>query len=165
MGYLFSATEILFPIYFKEYVSKLFPNQFYLRDTQIHSRGFFTVINNAQIIIKPEYRKNIQQLILTNKENIIKMAIKKSKSTTPAFSKTNLFPVRYIKVFIYERDKRIRHLRFSGIPDDMICTIEVNNTKTILSNDFDGIPQQIGQYRIVWNQKWIEQQKTKHFTV
>ena len=96
-------------------------------------------------------------LIRKNRKKILQLAIKKSKATVPFLSKENILPVKYIRLFIYDTNKRVRQLRYSGLIEELICTIEVNTTKRIKTIDISGgTAEQIGKYRIVWNKKWLE---------
>ena len=162
IGSLLSAMKTLFPIHYKKYLDTYFPKPFYLRETQLHSKKYFTVIADPSLIIKPEFQINVQDSIRKNKKRIVKLAIKKSKATIPFFSKTNLLPVKYIRLFIYDTDKRVRQLRNSGLIKELVCTIEVNTSRRIRTIDImGGTPEQIGKYRIVWNKKWLLSQGSR----
>ena len=159
IGTLWSSLKTIFPIHLNEYLDVYSPNPFYLRETQIHSKRYYTVVNDPSIIIKPQFQTNVQNLIRENRKKIVRLAIKKSKATVPFFSKANILPVKYIRLFVYDTDKRVRQLRNSGLIKELVCTIEVNTTRQIRTIDIiGGTAEQIGKYRIVWNRKWIEKQ-------
>lgn len=159
LGTLWSSLKTHFPIHFNKYLETYFPKPFYLRETQIHCKRYFTVIVDPSIIVKPNFQTDIQNLIRINRKKIVRLAIKKSKATVPFISKENILPVKYIRLFIYDTNKRVRQLRHSGLIEELICTIEVNTTKRIKTNDIiGGTAEQIGKYRIVWNRKWLEKQ-------
>ncbi|MBP1631267.1 MAG: hypothetical protein H6Q15_2160 [Bacteroidetes bacterium] len=159
IGTLLSSLRIIFPIHLKKYLDTYFPQPFYLRETQIHTKGYFTVIVDPSIIIKHKFQIDIQNLIRHNRQKIVRLAINKSKATLPYFSKTRLYPVKYIRLFVYDMDKRVRQLQNSGLIEELICSIEVNTTRRISTIDINGgTVEQIGKYRIVWNKKWLEKQ-------
>lgn len=162
LGNLWSSLNTLFPIYLNNYLDTYFPKPFYLRETQIHSKKYYTVITDPSIIIKPRFQTDIQNLIRNNKKKIVQIAIKKSKATVPFFSKANMLPVKYIRLFIYDTNKRVRQLRHSGLIEELVCTIEVNTTRRIRTIDIiGGTVEQIGKYRIVWNRKWLDKQGSR----
>lgn len=162
IGSLWSSLKTNFPIHFNKYLDAYFPRPFYLRETQIHSKKYFTVITDPSIVIKPNYHNDIQNLIRNNRKKIVKLTIKKSKKTVPFFSKANILPVKYIRLFIYDTDKRVRQLRYSGLIEELICTIEINTTRKIKTIDIiGGTLEEIGKYRIVWNRKWIEKESSR----
>jgi hypothetical protein len=50
MGSLWSYLKIYLPIHFTKYLDTYFPKPFYLRETQIHSKKYFTIIADPSII-------------------------------------------------------------------------------------------------------------------
>ena len=68
MGSLWSSLKTHFPIHFNKYLDTYFPKPFYLRETQIHSKKYFTVIADPSIIIKPNFQIDIQNLISVRTE-------------------------------------------------------------------------------------------------
>jgi hypothetical protein len=156
-----SIMKTTFPLEWRKYVDTYFPNPFLIRETQIHSKKNFTVVQDPSIIIKPNFQTDIEDLIRKNKKRIVNLAIKYSRKQCSRFSLTRYLPVKYIRVFIYDTDKRVRNLRNSGLIADLIATIEVNTTKRIKTIDIiGGNPEQIGKYRIVWNKRWLDKKQT-----
>ena len=161
LGTYRSILKITFPLAWKKYVDTYFSNPFIVRETQIHSKRYFTVVQDPSVIIKPNFQADIEGLIRIKRKQIVKLAIKYSRNQCSRFSLTRYLPVKYIRVFIYQTDKRVRNLRNSGLISDLVATIEVNTTKWIKTIDIiGGTPEQIGKYRIVWNKRWQDKKQT-----
>lgn len=157
IGTLLSVMSIVFPLFWYKFRDTYFANPFFMRETQIHSKGYFAVVNDPSVIIKPKFQDDIEQLIRLNKEKIVKLAVSYSRKQCSRLSLTRYLPVRYIRVFIYDTDKRVRNLRYSGLIPELVASIEVNTVARIKTIDIiGGTPEQLGKYRIVWNKKWIE---------
>lgn len=152
-----SIININLPLAWRNYRNTYFPKLFKIRETRIHSKGRFAVVQDPSIIINPKFENDIEQLIRFKKKKIIKDTIKYSRKQMSFFSLTRYLPVKSIRVFIYDTDLRIRNLRDSGLIPELVATIEVNTSKQIRTIDiFGGTVEQIGKYRIVWNRKWIK---------
>lgn len=161
LGTYRSILKITFPLAWRKYLDTYFPNPFIVRETQIHSKKYFSVVQDPSVIIKPNFQADIEDLIRINRKRIVKLAIKYSRSQCSRFSLTRYLPVKYIRVFIYDTDKRVRNLRNSGLIADLVATIEVNTTKRIQTIDIiGGTPEQIGKYRIVWNKWWQDKKQS-----
>jgi hypothetical protein len=161
IGTFISVIKITLPLEWRKYVDTYFPNPFFIRETQIHSKKSFSVVQDPSVIIKPNFQNDIEGLIRENKKRIVKLAISYSRKQCSRFSITRYLPVKYARVFIYDTDKRVRNLRYSVLIPDLIATIEINTTKHIKTIDIlSGTPEQIGKYRIVWNKSWQEKKKT-----
>ena len=155
IGTYISVLKTTFPLHWRKYLDTYFPNPFYVRDTQIHSKGKFAVVQDPSVIIKPNFQNDIEQLIKANYKKIVRLAIKKPKKQCSPFSLTKYLPVKYIRVFIYDTDKRVRNLRNSGLIPELVATVEVNTTRRIKTIDIiNGTPEQHGKYRIVWHNRW-----------
>jgi hypothetical protein len=158
-GSLLISWRTILPLFWAKSIEKSFPKKFNLRDTRIHSKGFFSVVEDASVVIPKEYQVDIQNFIRTNRKKIVKSVIKKSKRTFPLFSYKRLLPVRKLRIFLYNKDMRVRSLRNSGLPQEVVATIEINSSKRIQTIDIiGGTPEQIGKYRIVWNKSWLQTQ-------
>ncbi|MDM1046539.1 hypothetical protein HX004_17025 [Myroides sp. 1354] len=145
------------PIILNNYLETYFPDPFYIRETQIHSKKFFTIIQDTSLVVKTDCQISIENLIRKDSKRIIKKAIRYSRKQCSWFSKEKYLPVKYIRVFIYSTDKRLRNLRNSGLPPSLVATIEINKTKHIKTIDIlGGTPEQNGRYRIVWNKSFLE---------
>lgn len=131
------------------------PYLFTMKETQIYRTGNRVVIKDSSIIITPEYQSRIADFIQNRYKEIILLSIKKSRKLCGIFSLERYLPLRHIRVFIYDCDKRLRSLRNSGLIPELIATIEVSNDKRIRQIDiFNGIAEQKGKYRIVLYKKW-----------
>lgn len=156
-----SIIKTTFPLAWRKYVDTYFPTPFFIRETQIHSNKSFAVVQDPSVIVKPNFQNDIEQLIRNNKKKIINLAIKYSRKQCSRFSLTRYLPVKHIRVFIYDTDKRVRNLRYSGLIPDLVATIEVNTSKRIKTIDIlGGTPEQHGKYRIVWNKRWQDKKQT-----
>ncbi|WP_369765281.1 hypothetical protein [Flavobacterium sp. WC2429] len=160
IGTFLSVIKITLPLEWRKYVDTYFPNPFFIRETQIHSKKNFSVVQDPSVIIKPNFQNDVEGLIRDNKKRIMKLAINYSRKQCSRYSLTRYLPVKYARVFIYDTDKRVRNLRNSGLTPELIATIEVNTTKHIKTIDIiNGTPEQIGKYRIVWNKRWQEKKQ------
>jgi len=150
-----------FPLLWKKYANTYFPNPFIVRETQIHSKKSFSVVQDPSVIIKNNFQTDIVELIRKNKRRIVNLTIRYSRRQCSKYSLKRYLPVKYIRVFIYDTDKRVRNLRNSGLIADLIATIEINTTRRIKTIDIlGGAPEIIGKYRIVWNKSWVDKRKS-----
>lgn len=160
IGTYLSIIKITMPLEWKKYICKYFSKPFYIRETQIHSKGNFTVVQDPSVVIKQQFQNDTQHVIRNNKKKIISQTIRFSRKQCSRLSLTRYLPVKYIRVFIYDTDKRVRSLRNSGLSPQLVATIEVNTSKRIPTIDIlGGIPEQQGKYRIVWNKRWMDKKK------
>ena len=151
----------IFPLAYRNYIDTYFPNPFYIRDTKIHRKKNFVVVEDTSVIIKANFLENSEDLIRKNRKKIVNLAIRYSRKKCSRLSITRYLGVQHIRVFIYDTDKRVRNFQNSWLIPELIATIEVNTTKHIRTIDIlGGTPEQIGKYRIVWNRKWIEKKET-----
>jgi len=152
LGSFHMAMKVIMPLTWKQHTDTAFLNLFTIRETRIHSKGRFSVIQDPSVIVKPEFCFDSESLIRTNYKKIVKQVKKHSRKKCSHFSILRYLPIKYLRIFIYEKDLRIRALRNSGLIHELICTIEVNTTKRIKTIDIlGGIVETHGNYRIVWN--------------
>jgi hypothetical protein len=162
LGTFYAILSVTFPLAWRNYKTKFFPNPFVSRETKAHSKTYFTVIQDPSVIVKRQFQTNIQILIRNNYKRIVRSVIKYSRRQEDVFSGVRYKPVKYVRVFVYDTDMRVRNLRSSGLIPELVCSIELNTTRRIQTHDIlCGIPEQIGKYRIVWNKKWLERQSNK----
>jgi len=155
LGSFMMSMKVILPMTLKAYFENVSPNPFLIRETRIHSRGKFAVVSDPSVVVKEKYAFELQTLIRTNFKIIIRRVKKHSRKECSRFSILRYLPIKYIRVFVYQEDNRVRALRNSGLVPELICTIEVNTTKKIKTIDIiGGSPEQHGKYRIVWNQNW-----------
>jgi len=155
LGTYWSIIKTIFPIHWRKYAETYFPNPFLVRETQIHSKGKYAVVQDPSVIIKPNFQNNIEQLIKSKYKKIVKLAIRYSKKQCSRFSLIRYLPIKSIRLFIYDTDKRVRNLRNSGLIPQLVATIEVNTSKQIKTIDIlNGTLEQYGKYRIVWHNGW-----------
>ncbi len=157
IGTILSIIKTNIPLEWRKFRVTHFPIAFYIRETRIHSKGNFVVIQDARVIIKPQFQDNIQKVIRSNKRKIVSQTIKFSRKQCGRLSLKRYLPIRSLRIFIYDTDMRVRNLRNSGLIPELVATIEINNTKQIKTIDISGgIPEHLGKYRIVWNKRWID---------
>ena len=155
LGSFMMSMKVILPLTLKAFFENVSPTLFLIRETRIHSKGKFAVVSDPSVVIKESFTFDPQTLIRTNFKKIIRKVKKHSRQECSRLSLLRYLPVKYIRVFVYQEDKRVRALRNSGLIPELICTIEVNTTKRIRTIDIiGGTPEQHGKYRIVWNQNW-----------
>ncbi|MDY0780678.1 hypothetical protein [Tenacibaculum sp. IB213877] len=140
---------------FHEKTNYKFKRNFEIRFYKYHRRNKSIVISDTRVLVKNSSR---------DEENIIyiRKNFKKIINYTSLKSKIKLnklygrfLKTEYIRVMVHEKDFRIRDLKDSGLIDSLVCTISVNNSKTIKTIDIlNGKVEQYGRYRIVWNNNW-----------
>lgn len=142
------------PLEFHKSTNYIFKRKYELRETKPFRRGLSIIINDPSVYIYPEYSKNIVELIRNNYKKITRYTIRKSKNELKS-KWSRLLRTKYIRVTIYDTDLRKRHLRGSGLIDNLVCSITVNRSSKIKTIDFiGGKLEKRGKYRIVWNSKW-----------
>ena len=100
-------------------------------------------------------------IIYSKYREIIHSVIKSSKKNFRRFSLNKLLPVRYIRIYIYDSDMRLRQYHKTGLKDSLICTIGINTTKRIKNIEIlGGTLEKFGKYRIVWNKSWLSSNKS-----
>jgi hypothetical protein len=155
LGTFLSIIRYTLPLAWKNYLNTYFTDPFIVRETRIHSKGRFSVLQDPSIIIKPNFNGDIQELIIKNHKKIVAKAVRYTRKQCGWFTKEKYLPIKHIRIFIYDSDKRVRQLRNSGLIPELIATISVNTTKRIPTIDIiNGEPQQFGKYRIVWYKRW-----------
>lgn len=151
---LISIMKIILPIWWKKYKNTYFPKPFFIRESEIVNHKTFVSINDASVIVKQKYLEDVRVLIIENRKNIVRHSIRFSKKQCSYFSITRYLPTKYIRVFIYDTDKRLRDLRHSGLIPELIATIEVNTSQIRTIDIINGIADQHGKYRIIWHKNW-----------
>ena len=132
----------------------VYKKKFELRDSNEHRRKTSIVISDSRIIIDNLETDDLIQYIRGNYRKITKYSVKKSKNKIHKYF-GSLLKNEFIRIMIYDKDLRKRNLRNSGLSNNLICSISVNNSKTIKTIDiFNGKVEQHKKYRIVWNTNW-----------
>lgn len=155
LGTLYASISANYKVFKNDWREKVVHRKWLFRETQIHSKRFFTVVQDTSIIVSPTDKNDVIDLIRNSYREIIRKAIKFSRKKCGPFSKSRWLPVRYVRVFIYDEDLRERSLRNSGLIPQLIATIQVNTSRKIKVPDiFNSTVEQIGKYRIVWFNGW-----------
>lgn len=151
---LFSIIKINFRIEYNKITNNIFKKKYELRDSKPFRRGFSIIINDSSIYILPEFKNEIIDIIQNDYKKILSYSIKQSKKRLK-FRIFRFLPTSYVRITIYEKDLRKRQLRSSGLIENLICSITINNSSKIKNIDFiGGKVEQKGKYRIVWNKNW-----------
>lgn len=159
-GTFYMSFRTILPDAFRKAWDRISPKVFFIRETQAHTKKYFTVIVDTSVIIKPSVSGDAQSMVRKNYKKIISSVIRHTRTQQSLFSGVRYKPVKYIRVMIYDTDLRLRHLRSSGLIEQLICSIEVNTSKKIPTIDIlGGTPEQLGKYRIVWNRAWLNRNK------
>lgn len=138
-------------------------SDFIIRDTVIHRRNTYLIINDARVYISSDYSDEIEYTIRKKYKDIVKYTIKQSKKEFNKFSFNQLLQVKSLRVFLYESDMRKRNYQSVGLKDNLICTISINKSRKIKEIDIiGGTHEQLGIYRIVWNKTWLQKVRQKH---
>jgi hypothetical protein len=165
IGSFISIIGSSLPLSIEDFKNRVMPQKHLIRDTRIHSKGKFLVISDTSVVIKKEYKNNAGHIVVNEYKNLIKNAIKYSRKKYNIFNIKRYLPVKYIRVFVFDTDKRLRQLRYSGLPKELVATIEVNTSKKIQTIDIiTGVPEVKGKYRIVWNKRWNNYEQKNTFS-
>ena len=106
--------------------------KFVIRETNIHRKPQqYLCINDARVYLNTEDIDDVMSIIYSKYREIIHSVIKSSKKNFRRFSLNKLLPVRYIRIYIYDSDMRLRQYHKTGLKDSLICTIGINTTKRI----------------------------------
>lgn len=148
-----SVARVVFPL--KLYEVKAGRNELLIsvRSTELHNIKYSTIIN-AIVVIESNSDKTIRDLIKGNCNKIAHAAIKEARRSSHILkiSKYLIVGRLYIKIFV--NDYRTRKLDNSGLIPDLLCTLEINKLDHIRRVDIaGGIPEIVGNYRIVWNKR------------
>jgi len=153
IGSLRAILKVITPFYFNEVFSIIAPKNHIIRYTQIHSQNGYLVVNDPCIVIKQEFIDNAIEIIRADYRNIVARTIKVSKKKIKNLRRFQT--VKFIRVFVFDKDERIRNLRNSGLNENLIATISFNKSPTIKTIDIiGGVLEKKGKYRIVWNKNW-----------
>lgn len=136
--------------------------KFVIRETNIHRKPQqYLCINDARVYLNTEDIDDVMSIIYSKYREIIHSVIKSSKKNFRRFSLNKLLPVRYIRIYIYDSDMRLRQYHKTGLKDSLICTIGINTTKRIKNIEIlGGTLEKFGKYRIVWNKSWLSSNKS-----
>lgn len=118
----------------------------------MHSRQTHLVVGSASVVVDSDKPETIFNYIHKNYNSIIKDVKKVAKNKIGYPKRT--FPIKYIKVYVQCLNERVRNLRDSGLHENLICSICINNSPTIKDIDIHGAYEVLGKIRIVWNCNW-----------
>lgn len=143
--------KMLFAVRWEEFKKEFIPLTVNTRKIKIHRQKYRAVIHGS-VILTGNDNIPIRELIKLKVKYIIKKSVKSARKNISIFNILKFLPIGFIRINVYTKDFRIRDLGNSGLIPDLICTIEYKKLKQIKTIDiFGGIPQVIGDIRIVWN--------------
>lgn len=150
-----SVMRVILPI--KRYEVKAGRNELTIsvRSTELHNIKRHLIIN-AIVVIESSSDKCIRDLIRANCNKIARAAIKEARRSSYIFNISKYLGVGHLNVKIFTKDYRIKKLENSGLIPDLICTLEINKMSNNKHKRIDiagGIPEIVGNYRIVWNKR------------
>lgn len=156
LGSLRAAMYVQRRLYKENFRENYKPVKFIGRSSKSKTQKGYVVIQHASVVISERYLNGVQDLIRKNLNEILKCAIKHDRNSRSILGKIFRKPVRYARVYVYMRDQRIRNLQFAGLPESLICTIQINTTGIIKTPDiFHGEVEDNGKFRLVWNRSWL----------
>lgn len=142
--------QILLPIYFRHFYKK-FRREFEVIFTHIHTKKSFTVVE-GKIILDSTKVENAQNYVRQNYKSIINGATRAAKSDKNIFSRLWLLPAKFVTVAVYIDNVRVREWRHSKTRTTKVCSIRMNNTKTIkIPLAFPNSTEIMEEYSILWN--------------
>jgi hypothetical protein len=126
---------------------------FKTRKVSTHKNRFHQVIIGSSVIY-PKNNMDEKKIVLKFLEKIAK-DVKKMSQYDKFYLK--YLPIGYLKINVYNKDFRKKELGVSGLIPQLVCTIIKRKLKRIREIDiFEGTPQIIKGYRIVWNKSFLE---------
>lgn len=148
----------MMPTLWQNEVMTHWKSPFQIRDVRSHRKGLRLVIRDPSLVIKDEFKFDVVTLIRAERKVIVRKATRAARREYSLLSPFRYLPVSYVRVMIYDKDFRKRHLRNSGLMPNLVCTIEVNSSKRIKTIDIlGGRVECIGKYRVVWNKNWQQE--------
>lgn len=148
-GTLRMSSRVIGPAYRDKVSIKRKPFRF--RDIKFHANKWYTVVEKCSVYIDETYLDDIEYTIKMNAKRLLRQGKYYRRQYTGLFTKASLLPVRFCKVFVYQRDLRLRTFKAGGLTSDLICIIYSNNTKGIKRMLPFGKVEDFGVYQIIWN--------------
>lgn len=150
---LFSILKISVPLNLKKSFENLYGFNIIPRVAKIHRSGFYSIINGT-VYIEIISDTNILDFIRQNKKRILKKVIKIARRRAKFYDISRYLRIGYLRINIVTSDFRKRKLEGPGLIPELLATFEFIRLKRIRSiNISDGIPENMGKFKIVWNSK------------
>ena len=148
---LFSSFKVNTPVIIQRIRDQLYPVSINPRDTMIHRNGLHAVVRSS-IVMKTDRNELGKGIIRIESKSILKKAIRRARRRARYSDVSKYLPVGYVRILIFSEDHRKRKLRNPGLIPELICTIQRQRLKRIVSPDImGGEPECINGIRIVWN--------------
>jgi hypothetical protein len=128
-----------------------------IRYSSIHKNMMQSVVHSYIVLSLTNDLKSSEDVIKSNLNKLKRRAIKKARSQCSKLNLCKHLPIGFLKLYIYKNNLRKRKLISSGLIEDMVCTVQINNTKRIKTPDImNSKIEIIGKFRICWNKAWID---------
>ena len=154
LGSLIIAFKIKLPLAKDSYKERLGLNTVIVRDSKFHSKGKFLLVQDSSVVLRANSHDAVKKLVESNFKQIVNLVKRKTKQQISVFSPKRYLPIKNITVFIYDSDKRVRNLRFSGLIPELVCAINVNSSAFRFIDLLNSEVDQRGKYRILWHRNW-----------
>lgn len=124
------------------------------RSIVLGKQGLYSKITGT-IVLLSESSTPLETLIRVNIKKIVKGIVVAARKKSGFKNLARYLPAGYIKVSVVVKDFRLRELTEPGLLSEFICVVEFKRIKRIRSKDLlYGIPETIGNTRIVWNKNY-----------
>jgi len=120
-----------------------------VRFIKFHFKKNFWVIENSAVFVNQMGITEIKE----ESKNILSAVIRKKNNSLKRININRYRKTKFIKVKVYNLDIRERDYQYNLANSNLICIIQLNKTKirNILPK---GIIEDLGNYHIVWNDKF-----------
>jgi hypothetical protein len=151
--------RVTMPISLIDFRKRFFPRLVIPRVLSIHLSGFFSIIKGT-LVLENNSGMSDDLFIRKNVRLIAKRAIKYARALPENTTYLRVAWLGFMRISIYSKDFRRRRILEGGLGPELICTIEQKRLRRIQAVDiYGGTIEQIGEYRIVWNSKWLQSRK------
>ncbi|MGX5729495.1 hypothetical protein ACWKWK_03065 [Pseudoxanthomonas beigongshangi] len=126
------------------------------RQATIH-RNTWGYVLNGRVVISPVEGESLSAIIRKHRRRIIRKAASMAKSSASRFESARYLPLGCARISVYSEDFRRRRLKGFGLGRQLVCTIQLNRIRRIMTVDILGSTVEVfGNWRIAWNKAWIE---------
>jgi len=126
----------------------------HVRYIKHHSKKNYNVIENAGVFLDIETtdKKKFEQYVRLNTKKIIALVKSEKRKKFTSNYKERFFPDKYLQIYIYNRDFRIRTFHRDRRHENFIGMLHINNTKQIKNIvPAFGTKEENAHCLIVWN--------------
>lgn len=153
---LLNAIRLSYSLILCELDKNVMFKRLFTKNNKIH-RNSWGVVLSGDVIIEGLTKEALINYIKTKYRKIIKVALISARSQKRILEFEKYMPLGYARVSVYRRMLRARKMYGYGLDEDLVCTIQIKKIKRIQAPDiYQSTIEEIGNYRIAWNKKWIE---------